>query len=197
MPFRALSRAIPWLVIAASALSPAQANAGVRQAPQVKGSLERSDRECDSDRVIGLRIAICSYGFFADPALDGDPDHAYTAEWTQIALEPLSGHCIAGARGSIRVEDASITSRAPSRRSRPGRNAVQLRLATPDQALGSLRQRFGSRAASPLRRCVARHAATGCGGDGAGGVDEISSGSSWAPVSPNRSPTTRSRSPMR
>ena len=149
MPLRPFIRAIPWLVIAAltsgSTLSPAPAQAGVKQAPHLTGPLlERTGRSCESDRdeVVGLRSTICHYDFFADPALDGDPDRNYGAGWIQIAVEPLGGSCVTGARGSIRVQGTSLISRAPSRPSRPGPNTVQLRLATPHQALGSIKQRF-------------------------------------------------------
>ena len=60
----------------------------------------------------------------------------------QIAIDPLEGRCVAGARGRIRVEGATVIARAPSRRSRPGQNTVRLPLATPLQALGSIVQRF-------------------------------------------------------
>ena len=102
-------------------------------------------RVCGSDLdtgVPGLGIDLCHYDFYVEPARDGDPDHAYTVDWIQFALEPQSGYCVADAQGSIGVQDASIIASAPSRRSRSGRNTVELRLASPDRTLGSLRQRF-------------------------------------------------------
>ena len=149
MPLRPFVRAVPWIVVAAlvpsSVLPLALANAGVEQAPHVKGSVERGNRVCGSDLdtgVPGLGIDLCHYDFYVEPARDGDPDHAYTVDWIQFALEPQSGYCVADAQGSIGVQDATIIASAPSRRSRPGRNTVELRLASPDRTLGSLRQRF-------------------------------------------------------
>ena len=162
MPLRPFVRAIPWIVAAAlvpsSVLPLALANAGVEQAPRVKGSVERGNRVCGSDLdtgVLGLGITLCHYDFYVAPARDGDPDHAYTVDWIQFALEPQSGYCVADSQGSIGVQNATIIAWAPSRRSRSGRNAVELRLASPNRPLGSLRQRFrlarGTTSAEPRR----------------------------------------------
>ena len=149
MPLRPFVRAVPWIVVAAlapsAALPPALAKAGVEQAPHVKGPVERGNRVCGSDLdtgVPGLGIDLCHYDFYVEPARDGDSDHAYTVDWIQFVLEPQSGYCVADAQGSIGVQDATIIASAPSRRSRPGRNTVELRFASPDRTLGSLRQRF-------------------------------------------------------
>lgn len=149
MPLRAFIRAVPWIVvpalIPAAVLASTQAKAGVTQAPHVKGSVERAGEVCGSDLdsgLPGLLIDLCHYDFYVEPTGDGDPDHGYTVDWIQFALEPHSGYCVADAQGSIGVQDARIIARAPSRRSRPGRNTAELRVASPDRTFGSLRQRF-------------------------------------------------------
>ena len=162
MPLRPFVRASAWIVAAAlvpsSALPLALANAGVEQAPRVNGSVEPTNRVCGSDSdtgVPGLGINLCHYDFYVAPARDGDPDNNYTVDWIQFALEPQSGYCVGDSQGSIGVQNASIIAWAPSRRSRSGRNTVELRLASPNRTLGSVRQRFrlarGTTAAEPRR----------------------------------------------
>jgi hypothetical protein len=75
---------------------PQALGAGVRTAPAASGSLERTDRDCSTDREMDLLTTYCDYSYFTASGFADDPK-TYLVDWVQIAVQPRRGWCLANA----------------------------------------------------------------------------------------------------
>jgi hypothetical protein len=135
----------PTRVIAAAlaliAAAPALSEGGVRKAPETNGSLERTFRHCERerDKVVGAIFKTCDFSYFVHPDVDGDPERNYSVEWLQMSVEPLPHRCLAGTRGSIRMEGARIIARVPRRPVDEGPSKSTLRVGSSERRYATLK----------------------------------------------------------
>jgi hypothetical protein len=126
--------------IAIAAVSQA-VGAGVRAAPAASGSLERTDRDCTTDRYPDLVTTYCEYSYFTPSGFANDPN-THSVEWVQIAVEPRRGWCLTHAHGFMRQPGSSVGAWVPKPPATAGLNSIRLSVTSRGRLLGTVKQRF-------------------------------------------------------
>ena len=115
--------------------------AGVRTAPAASGSVERTDRDCSTDRGAHLVTTDCEYSYFTPSGFADDPN-IYSVYWVQIAVEPQRGWCLANAHGFMREPGSSVGAWIPKPPATAGLNSIGLSVTSHGRLLGKVKQRF-------------------------------------------------------
>jgi hypothetical protein len=120
---------------------PQALGAGVRTAPAASGSLERTDRDCSTDREMDLLTTYCDYSYFTASGFADDPK-TYLVDWVQIAVQPRRGWCLANAHGFMRQPGSSVGAWIPKPPATAGLNSMRLSVTSRGRSLGNVKQQF-------------------------------------------------------
>ena len=94
-------------VVVFAGIAPPGTLAGVTTAPQVRGTVALVHRDCQRDRDHDAVIGYCEFLYTIDAGAGSDSGR-YSVTWTQLAVEPRFGWCIAAMQGVVRRTGAEV-----------------------------------------------------------------------------------------